>query len=223
MDKIRVLVVDDHPLMREALCAAIRAEADMEVAGEAGGGREAVEQAQSLQPDVIVMDLLMPRMDGLEAIAAIRDEIPKVLILALTSSTEESKVLAAVQAGALGYLSKDADREELIEAIREVSRGNAYLPPQVALKLMHSVRRPQPDPLPPGDRPIERLTPRQEEVLDLLGQGFSNAEMAETLSVTEATVRSHIYNILGRLGLESRDQAIAYASRQRIKRRDEAG
>lgn len=218
MDSIRVLVVDDHPLMREALCAAIGAEPDMEVAGEAASGQQAVAQSRALQPDVTVMDLLMPGMDGVEAIAAIREENPEALILALTSSTEESKVLAAVQAGALGYLLKDAQRGELVEAIRQVSQGNPHLPPQVALKLMNSVRRPQPDPArpgePAGDRPIERLTPRQEEVLELLGQGLSNAEIAEALVVTEATVRSHIYHILGRLGLESRGQAIAYAARQ---------
>ncbi|MFQ5813346.1 MAG: response regulator [Anaerolineae bacterium] len=220
MKQIRVLVVDDHPLMREALCAAIGAETDMEVAGEAGGGREAVEQARVLQPDVIVMDLLMPGMDGLEAIATIQAEFPQVRMLALTSSTEESKVLAAVQAGALGYLLKDAHREELLQAIRQVSQGNAYLPPQVALKLMHSVResRPVASEAPgemAGHRSMARLTPRQREVLDLLGQGLSNREIAERLVVSEATVRSHIYSILGKLGLESRGQAVAYAARQR--------
>lgn len=221
MDRIRVLIVDDHPLMREALCAAVRAETDMEVAGEAAGGREAVEQARALQPDVTVMDLLMPDMDGLQAIAAIREENPEALILALTSSTEESKVLAAVQAGALGYLLKDAQHNELIEAIRQVSQGEPHLPPRVALKLIHSVRREPPDtPPPPGepapDRPIERLTPRQTEVLDLLGQGLSNSEIAEALYVSEATVRSHIYHIVGKLGLAGRSQAVAYAVRQRM-------
>ncbi len=228
MKQIRVLVVDDHPLMREALCAAIEAEADLAVAGEAGGGRAAVEQARALQPDVIVMDLLMPQMDGLEAIAAIRAEFPQARILALTSSTEESKVLAAVQAGTLGYLLKDAHRDELLQAIREVSRGNAYLPSQVALKLMHSVRESQPDASPPpdespGHRSMERLTPRQREVLNLLGQGLSNREIAERLVVSEATVRSHIYSILGRLGLESRSQAVAYAAHQRVADQEEGG
>lgn len=219
MGKIRVLVVDDHPLMREALRAAIEAEADMEVVGEAANGREAVDQARALQPDVIVMDLLMPGVNGLEAIAAIRAEFPEALILALTSSTEESKVLAAVQAGALGYLLKDARREELLQAIREVSQGNAYLSPQVALKLVHSVRQPRPDTPPPPREPAggpstQRLTARQKEVLNLLGQGLSNQEIAETLVVSEATVRSHIYHILGKLGVGSRSQAVAYAVRQ---------
>lgn len=221
MSKIRVLVVDDHPLMRDALCAAIEVEADMEVVGEAADGREAVEQARALQPDVTVMDLLLPRMGGLEAIAAIREEIPEILILAITSSTEESKVLAAVQAGALGYLLKDARREELLQAIRQVSRGNAYLPPQVALKLMHSVRPPRSDTPPPPREPTgapstERLTARQNEVLNLLGQGLSNWEIAQTLYISKSTVRSHIYHIRGKLGLESRSQTIAYAVRQRM-------
>jgi len=217
MKKIRVLVVDDHPLMREALCAAIAAAADMEVAGEATNGQDAVEQVRALHPDVTVMDLLMPGMDGVEAIAAIHTELPRACILALTSSTEEGKVLAAVQAGALGYLLKDAPREELLRAIREVGRGNEYLPSRVALKLMRSVRRASAlATVPSGemsdDRPIERLTARQKEVLGLLGLGLSNREIAERLVVSEVTVRSHIHSILGRLGLESRSQAVVYAA-----------
>jgi len=217
MKKIRVLVVDDHPLMREALCAAIEAETDLAVAGEAAGGRAGVEQARVLQPDVIVMDLLMPDMDGLEAIAAICAEDPEAHILALTSSTEESKVLAAVQAGALGYLLKDARREDLLHAIREVGRGHAHLPSAVALKLMHSMRQQPPEtPVTPdapvNDSLIKRLTPRQRQVFDLLGQGLSDREIAEKLVLSEATVRSHIYHILGRLGLEKRSQAVAYAA-----------
>ncbi len=217
MRKVRVLVVDDHPLMREALCAAIEVERDMEVAGEATNGQDAVEQTRALQPDVIVMDILMPGMDGLEAIKTIHKERPQIPILALTSSTEESHVLAAVRAGALGYLLKDTSREELLRGIREVSRGNEYLPSNVAVKLMRGVR--QTSALPPllsneaaGERPVERLTARQREVLELLGQGLSNREIAERLVVSEATVRSHIHSILGKLGLESRSQAVAYAA-----------
>jgi len=213
MKKFRVLVVDDHPLMREALCAAIAAAADMEVVGEASNGQDAVEQVHALHPDVTVMDLLMPGMDGVEAIAAIHTEFPQACILALTSSTEEGKVLAAVQAGALGYLLKDAPREELLQAIREVGRGNEYLPSHVALKLMRSVRRSSAlVTAPSGERPIKRLTARQKEVLDLLGLGLSNREIAEKLVVSEVTVRSHIHGILGRLGLESRSQAAVYAA-----------
>lgn len=219
MSKIRVLVVDDHPLMREALCAAIETDEGMEVVGEAANGLAAVQQARTLQPDVIIMDLLMPGMNGLEAIAAIHAEFPKISLLALTSSTEEGKVLAAVQSGALGYLLKDAQREELLHAIRQISQGEPYLPQQAVINLMRSVRRPLPAPPPPSPEPPdgqspERLTPRQKEVLGLLGQGLSNREIAERLVVSEATVRSHIYHILGILGLENRSQAVAFAARR---------
>jgi len=221
MSQIRVLVVDDHPLMREALGAAILADPDMAVVGEAASGQQALQLALSLRPDVVVMDLLMPGMDGLQAIAAIRSEIPDALILALTSSTEEGKVLAAVQAGALGYLLKDARREQLIEAIRQVSQGNPYLPPAVALKLLESVRQPPAETQPPAterpaDPPAAGLTSRQRAVLALLGQGLSNREIAGRLVISEATVRSHVYHILGRLGLANRSRAVAYAARQGI-------
>ncbi|MCL4834996.1 MAG: response regulator transcription factor [Caldilineaceae bacterium] len=219
MGAIRVLIVDDHPLMREALAGAIESASDMEVVGVASGGWEAVAQAQSLQPDVVVMDLLMPDVDGVEAIEIIRDRMPHTSILAITSSTEEGKVLEAVQAGALGYLLKNAERDELLQAIREVSQGRTYLPPQVALKLVHSLhQRGVEDVISPEqsarDRSLALLTERQREVLHLLGQGMSNQEIAHTLGLGDATVRSHIYRIMGRLNLQSRTQAIAYAVRR---------
>lgn len=220
MSKIHVLIVDDHPLMRDALRSAIEAEADMEVVGEAANGRVAVEQASALQPDVIVMDLFMPGMDGLEATAAICAALPQTLILVLTSSTEEPTVLAAIQAGAHGYLLKDARRPELLEAIRELNRAHTYLPSQVALKLIHSVRRPPTATAPSlggsshHEAPSESLTPREREVFRLLGQGHSNREIAQVLHVSEATVRVHVSRIVGKLGLENRGQAIAQAARQ---------
>jgi DNA-binding NarL/FixJ family response regulator len=180
------------------------------------------------------MDLFLPGMDGLEATAAIRTAVPETLVLALTSSTDESKVLAAVQAGARGYLIKDASRVELLQAIRELSQGRPYLPPQVTLKLMRSMGQGRPaaappSPFPPnfgglGGRgvrgaahespPVEPLTVREKEVLSLLGRGLSNREIADRLHVAEATVRTHVYNILGKLGLEHRSQAVVYAVRQ---------
>ncbi|NOZ48629.1 MAG: response regulator transcription factor [Chloroflexi bacterium] len=219
MTNIRVLVVDDHPLMREALIAALTTEPDMEVAGEAATGQEAVEQAQALQPDVIIMDLLMPGVDGIEAIATIQAELPRTRILAITSSIDGGRVLDAVRAGALGYLLKDVRRGELIRAIREVNRGTPYLPPQVALQLIQGVRQLPPQAPPSPQQPtighdgIE-LTSRQKEVFILLGQGLSNREIADKLVVSQVTVRSHIYHILGKLGLHNRSQAVAYAVRE---------
>jgi NarL family two-component system response regulator LiaR len=210
MEKIKVLIVDDHPLMREALHAAIEDEPDMEVVGEAGNGLEAVEQARLLKPDVIVMDLFMPGKDGLEAIAEIKGEDSDARILALTSSTDETKVVAAVQAGALGYLLKDARRDELLQGIREVSRGQAFLPPHLARKLMDGLRRGPPRPTDPSP---DLLTDREQEVLKLIGQGASNREIAETLYLSEGTVRTHVHHILDKLHLKNRNQVILYALR----------
>jgi len=211
--KIRVLVVDDHPLMREALRMAIEDETDMQVIGEATNGEEAVQQAHLLAPDVTIMDLFMPRQDGLHAIAEIKSRAPDAHILALTSSTDETLVLAAIQAGVLGYLMKDSQRDELLQAIREVSRGNTFLPPQIAQKLANSVReqkKQSPAPL------VEPLTDREIQVLVLVGRGASNKQIAQTLNVSEGTVRTHVHNLLGKLGLENRNQAILYAVRERL-------
>lgn len=219
MTNIRVLVVDDHPLMREALIAALMTEPDMEVAGEAATGQEAIEQAQVLQPDVIIMDLLMPGVNGIEAIAAIQAKLPWMRILAITSSIDGGRVLDAVRAGALGYLLKDVRRKELIRAIREVNRGTPYLPPKIALQLIQGVRQLPPQaPLSPQQSTIGHdgiaLTSREKEVFILLGQGLSNREIADKLVVSQVTVRSHIYHILGKLGLHHRSQAVAYAVRE---------
>lgn len=213
-NRIRILVVDDHPLMREALCMAIEDETDMQVVGEATNGEEAVRQARALKPDVTVMDLFMPRQSGLEAIVAIKREDPHAHILALTSSTDEAMVLAAVQAGVLGYLMKDSQREELLQAIREVGRGNTFLPPAIALKLANSVREQKKEKPAP---PVEPLTEREIQVLGLIGQGTSNKEIAQLLNVSEGTVRTHVHNLLGKLGLANRNQAILYAVREGIQ------
>jgi len=211
MDKIKILVVDDHPMMREALQIAIAEEADMEVVGQAADGREALERMVELDPDVILMDLLMPVMDGLETIQRMIEESPQAKILALTSMEDEDKILAAVQAGALGYFPKTTSRRFLIEAIHKIADGIPYLPSSIALKLFKSLRKRKTFVAEPGQEP---LSSRQREVLALLGQGFSDIEIAATLHIEESTVRAHVHNILQRLGLETRVQAVAYANRQ---------
>ncbi len=208
---LRVLVVDDHPLMREALRMAIEDEPDMQIVGEAANGVEAVQQALALHPDVTVMDLFLPKKSGLEAIAEIGAANPHARILVLTSSVDENMVHAAIQAGVLGYLLKDTKRVELLRAIREVGQDNAYLSPDVAVKLANGVRRRSKPSAPPL---VEPLTEREQEVLKWVGQGESNREIARKLSLTEGTVRTHVHNILGKLGLTNRNQAILFAVRE---------
>ena len=212
MNKIKILIADDHPLMREALRAAVEDEPDLQVVGEAADGREAVALARELDPDVILMDLLMPGMDGLEATATILAQQPEIKILTLTSLSTEDKVLAAVQAGALGYVTKEAPRAELLQAIRRLAAGEPVLPPEIALKLFSGIRRIKM--VPAEDDLTELLTPRQEEVLALLGEGRSDQEIAQTLHISEGTVRTHVHHILNRLGLENRTQAVAFANRR---------
>ena len=213
MTIIRVLVVDDHPMMREALGAALEAESDLEVIGEATNGQEAIQCAADLKPDVIVMDLYLPGKDGVSAISEIIAQNPEAHILVVTSSTEDEKVVAAIQAGAIGYLLKSAPRAEFVRGVREVAKGNAFMPPEVATKLTREMSRNRASA--DSESPLTSpLTPREEEVLALLGEGLSNQAIARTLSLSESTVRVHIYNILGKLGLEDRNQAIVYALRQ---------
>ena len=218
MDKLRILVVDDHPLMRDALCAAIETDFEMELAGQGASGSDALELARALHPHVIVMDLMMPGMSGTDAMLAIHDEMPEIRFLALTSSLEPAKVQVAVQAGALGYLLKDAHREELLEAIRTVSRGMPYLPSQVTLLLMESLQA-SPVPVPSNADQVladkeAYLTERQKQILELLGMGMGDREIAAALYISEATVRSHVFHIQGVLGMENRQQMIAYAARR---------
>ena len=214
MDHIKILIVDDHPMMREALQTALADETDMHVIGEASNGMEGVKSAAKLAPDVIIMDLLMPVMNGLEAIAEIRAADPQAKILVSTSLEDEEKVFAAIQAGALGYFPKTAPRMYLLEAIRKVADGIPYLPAGIAQKLFNGIRKLK---TPSEGRSTidEPLTSRQEEVLVLLGEGRSDQEIAKTLHLEESTVRSHVHRIVQRLGLESRAQAVAYAHRPR--------
>jgi len=206
---IRVLIADDHAIVRKGICALLATEPEIEVVGEAEEGREAITQARRLSPDVILMDLVMPRVDGLEAIRHITACQPEARILVLTSFDGDDKVFPAIRAGALGYLLKDTGPDELIRAIQQVHRGESSLHPTVARKLLQEVSRPtgkaaEPDP----------LTQREIEVLRLVANGWSNREVADRLHISEATVRTHVSNILGKLNLCSRTQAALYALRE---------
>lgn len=216
-DPIRVLIVDDHAIVRKGTRALLDTEAGIEVVGEATDGREAVAQAQRLDPDVILMDLVMPGMDGIEAIGAITAEQPEARILVLTSFAADDKVFPAIKAGALGYLLKDAGPEDLVAAIRQVWRGESWLHPTIARKVLQEVSSPASD-QPPTAEP---LTEREVDVLQLVAQGLSNQQIAQELVITEGTVRTHVSNILGKLHLASRTQAALYALREGLASLDE--
>lgn len=214
MNQINIMITDDHPMMREALRAALEEEPELIVSCEATNGVEAIALVETCQPDVILMDLLMPDMDGLEAIRRIMEINPQARIMVVSSLEEEDKIMAAVQAGALGYFPKTAPRAFLLEAIRKVADGVPYLPTGIAQKLFNGLRKMKTAPL---DRRAvdEPLTSRQGEILDLIGEGRSDEEIGKALHLSEATVRSHIHNILQRLGLETRAQAVAYANKRK--------
>jgi NarL family two-component system response regulator LiaR len=206
---IRILIVDDHTIVRKGLRALLAEMEDIQVVGEASNGREAIKQAESLTPDVILMDLVMPEGDGIEAIRYISTHQPKARILVLTSFIADDKVFPAIKAGALGYLLKDSDPEDLIRSIRQIHRGEPSLHPSIARKVLQELsqsvpQRPAPEP----------LTDREVEVLRLLAKGLGNREMAEQLVIAEVTVRTHISNILSKLHLANRVQATLYALRE---------
>jgi len=204
-DLIRILIVDDHYVVRQGLAALLSPRNGMEVVGEAATGREAVDRARTLQPDVILMDMIMPEMNGPEAIASIKQENPKARILVLTSFGESKQVAAAIQAGALGYLLKDSSPDDLLHAIRSVYRGNLVLPQDLAVKLMQPQQT---------VAALDQLTERETDVLRLLARGQSNDEIARSLSISATTVRSHVSSILLKLGVANRTQA-ALAARER--------
>jgi len=207
--RIRVLVVDDHAIVRKGICALLATEPGIEVVGEAKEGQEAVGKTARLRPEVVLMDLVMPGMDGLEAIRRILADQPAVRILVLTSFAGDDKVFAAIRAGALGYLLKDSGPEELIQAIKQVHGGQSSLHPTIARRLLQELSH-------GSDRPgkAETLTEREVEVLRLVARGQSNDEIARQLSISEATVRTHVSNILAKLSLDSRTQAALYALRE---------
>lgn len=201
-DLIRVLIADDHHIVRLGLAGFLVARNKMTVVGEATNGREAVEQARALKPDVIVIDMLMPEMTGLEAIAAIRHDDPQARILVVASFSERADVVAAIKAGALGYMRKDALPRDLLQAIRTVHQGALALPQDLAMALTHPL---------PHARGLDVLTERERAVLRLLAEGHANQAIAHTLMISDATVRSHVSSILAKLNVTNRTQAALVA------------
>jgi NarL family two-component system response regulator LiaR len=207
-DVIRVLIADDHAIVRKGISALLATEPGIEVVAEASDGKEALLKSEALTPDVILMDLVMPGIDGLEATRRLAGREPPARILVLTSFAGDDKIFPAVKAGALGYLLKDSGPEELIEAIRQVNRGESSLHPSVARRLLRELSEPR------GASTGDCLTQREGEVLLLLAQGKSNREISCSLTISEATVRTHVSNILSKLNLCSRTQAALYALRE---------
>lgn len=201
---IQVLIVDDHRVVRQGIQMFLKLEPTIEVIGEASNGVEAIQQVEKLHPDVVLMDLLMPEMDGIQATEIIRKQFPETEVIALTSVLEDASVVGAVRAGAIGYLLKDTDDKELIEAIKSAAEGQVKLSTKAAERLMREIRAPESP---------EKLTERETDVLRLLAQGKANKEIALILSISETTVKSHVSNILSKLNVPSRTQAALYAVR----------
>ena len=213
---IRVFIADDHTIVRKGIRAVLEIVPDIDLVGEAENGRDAVYRVAELEPDVILMDLVMPGMDGIEAIERIRERQPEARILVLTTFAGEDKILPAIKAGALGYHLKDSRPEELVRAIRQVYRGESSLHPVIARKVLEELSRPSNRPPTP-----DPLTQRELEVLRLVAQGLENHEISEKLVITEATVRTHVSNITGKLHVASRTQAALYALREGIASLDD--
>ena len=211
---IKVLITDDHGVVRQGLRMFLSQDPDLEVVGEAGDGEEALRLVRETAPNVVLMDLMMPVMDGIEATRAIRSEMPDVEVAALTSVLEDASVADAVKAGAIGYLLKGTDAGELRNAIRAAAEGRVHLAPEAAARLMREVRAP--------DRP-EPLTGREAEVLRLLARGRANKEISAELFIEEKTVKAHVSSILRKLGVRSRTQAALHAVRAGVVSLEELG
>ena len=212
---IRLLICDDHAVVRRGLRSLVGVKAEMELVGEAVDGEEAVAMAKKLKPDVIIMDLIMPRKDGVTAITEIKKKNQNAKILVLTSFSDDKNVFSAIKAGASGYLLKDSSPEELLQAIHDVHAGKSSLHPVIAQKVIQEMH--QPTDLPPTDDP---LSAREVEVLQNVAQGMSNQEIARTLKIKEGTVRIHVGNILNKLQLANRTQAALYALREGLAELD---
>jgi NarL family two-component system response regulator LiaR len=210
-ETIRILIADDHAIVRKGLITLIASEPGIEIVGEAIDGVEVVLKARSLKPDVILLDMIMPRQNGLEAIKQIKHENPEARILVITSFAEDQMLFPAIKAGALGYLLKDSHPNQLLQAIRDVYKGESSLHPTIALKLIRELNRSSD--LPPTEDP---LTERELVVLKLVAQGLPNHEIAEKMVISERTVGNHIGNILSKLHLANRTQAALYALREGI-------
>lgn len=208
-EKIRILIADDHAIVREGLRALLATEPDLELVAEATDGIQAVTKARALMPDVILLDLMMPRMDGVEAIVEIKKDWGEARIIVLTSFSDDEKVFSAIRSGALGYLLKDSSPQDLLHAIHTVANGEGFLSPSIASKVMREIN--QPPKLPPTKDP---LTERENEILQLVAQGLTNDQIAEKLVVSERTVRTHVSNILAKLQLANRTQAALYALKE---------
>jgi NarL family two-component system response regulator LiaR len=206
---IGVLIVDDHAIVREGLRAVIGLEEDMQVIGEAADGNEAIALSRHLKPDVILMDLLMPNMGGIEAIREILEENPNHHILVLTSFAEVDKILPTIRSGALGYVVKSSSPSELLRAIRDVAKGAVYMQPDIARQLFHGLSQSAEAPV----QPIEQLSIREIEILKLVAQGLTNEEIGEQLSISSRTVGVHVTHILEKLNLSNRTQAALFALR----------
>jgi DNA-binding NarL/FixJ family response regulator len=211
---IRVLIADDHSVVRQGLRMFLSLDPELEVIGEAEDGDQALKQAHALQPDVVLMDMLMPIMDGVAATEAIRTELPDTEVIALTSVLDDSSVVGAVKAGAIGYLLKDTNAEELCRAIKAAAAGQVQLSPQAAARLVREVRTP--------DTPTIHLSERETEVLRLIARGRANKEIAAELAIGEKTVKTHVSSILNKLGVQSRTQAALYAAQSGLVHIDSA-
>jgi DNA-binding NarL/FixJ family response regulator len=205
-DPIRVLIVDDHAVVREGLRTFLDLQDGIEVIGEAGDGEEAIREAERLRPDVVLIDLVMPKLDGIQAMRALREKLPRTRAIVLTSFLDDERLLPAMRAGAAGYLLKNVQPQELARAVRAAVAGEALIDPAVAARLVESLGDGR-------DERAEQLTPREREVLALIGRGFANKRIALELGIAEKTVKTHVSNVLAKLGVADRTQAALYAAR----------
>ena len=216
--RIRVLLVDDHAMVRRGMRDFLSLHDDIEVVGEAADGAAGVEQAKALQPDIVVMDLMMPNLDGIEATGRIKAALPDVEVIALTSFIEESRVVAAIEAGASGFLLKDAEADELAGAIRSAAAGEVHLDPAVASIVARRMREGGRGSAADQEDGIGTLTARERDVLARVARGYPNRQIASDLGITERTARTHVSNILAKLGLTSRTQAALLAAQHGLDR-----
>lgn len=206
---IRIAIIDDHAVVRQGIRFLLEQQSDMEVVGESKDGVQGVAMVSNTVPDIVLLDLLMPRMDGLTAIREIKHLVPTTQVIILTSYHKDEQVFRAIKAGALSYLLKDASPEELVEAVRAAARGESVLHPMVARRILREIQH-------QSQSPLNELTPRELEVLTRIARGLSNHEIANDLTISEPTVRTHVANILSKLNLADRTQAAIYALQKRL-------